>query len=288
MKIQDVLDELHIPYLTGNHDHAREGWVQIDCPHCTPNSNHWRLGINETFHYANCWSCGPQSFGKALIAYGNSPKRVWGLLDNMDRATATQEKRKGVLKFPMGIEKLQLPHRYYLKSRGLDCKEMENLWQLQAIGQMGGLLRWRLFIPVVENGDTVSWTTRSINDDPGDIRWLSAKADQEKAPIRDLVYGIDYVRNVAIIVEGPSDVWKVGPGAVATFGLAYRQPQLVRLSQIPIRYVCYDNHPDAQKRAKELCDSLKVFPGNTYNICLDAEDPGSASDRELRKLRSLL
>ena len=52
------------------------------------------------------------------------------------------------------------------------------------------------------------------------------------------------------------------------------------------RVVCYDNSPDAQRRANELCEVLSVFPGETINVQLDTgDDPASADRAEIELLR---
>lgn len=149
---------------------------------------------------------------------------------------------------------------------------------------MAGRLSWRLFIPITYNGDEVSWTTRSIAQDVRQ-RYISASAKQEAVNHKTLVYGQDHCFHSVVIVEGPLDAWKVGPGAGALFGTAYTPAQVKRLVRHPNRYVCFDSSPDAQAQAERLVDELSCFEGVTENIVLDAEDPGSAPERELRLLR---
>jgi hypothetical protein len=52
--------------------------------------------------------------------------------------------------------------------------------------------------------------------------------------------------------------------------------------------VCFDNQAVAQRKARALCDELSAFGGETLNVILDAKDAGSATDKEIRKLRRLL
>jgi hypothetical protein len=74
---------------------------------------------------------------------------------------------------------------------------------------------------------------------------------------------------------------------VGTLGIDFTTPQVLLLSQFPVRYICYDSSPDAQRRAKELCEQLSVFPGKTRNVELNAEDPGSAKKKEILSLRKM-
>ena len=105
---------------------------------------------------------------------------------------------------------------------------------------------------------------------------------------KELLYGEDYCRGSVIIHEGPTDVWRTGPGAVALLGTGFTDAQVLRLSHYGLRIVCFDSEPAAQRRANKLCSLLDGFPGETINVVLDSKDPGSATPKEIAKLRKLL
>jgi hypothetical protein len=43
---------------------------------------------------------------------------------------------------------------------------------------------------------------------------------------KETLYNLDNAKDgTAIVVEGPIDVWRIGDGAVATFGVIYTQKQ---------------------------------------------------------------
>ncbi len=107
-------------------------------------------------------------------------------------------------------------------------------------------------------------------------------------PLKSLLFAMDLARHAVIVVEGPFDAMRIGPGAVATMGINYSQAQVNLIAAFPVRYVAADNEPNAQRMAVKLCQELEVFAGKTERICVDAKDPGSASDKELRLLRRLL
>lgn len=145
------------------------------------------------------------------------------------------------------------------------------------------ILSWRIYIPILWKGRRVSWTSRAI----GNVsqRYYSASADQEEINHKHLVYGMDFCRSSIVIVEGPADVWAIGPGAGALFGTAFTPAQIRKLIDIPYRYICFDSSPDAQREATKLAEALSVFPGVTENLLLDAKDPGEASSKELNSIR---
>lgn len=133
----------------------------------------------------------------------------------------------------------------------------------------------------------VSWTTRTIGNG---VRYLSARPEEEKLNHRHLLYGEDLVPGHAIIVhEGPADVWRTGPGAVATFGTGFQRSQILKLSRYPTRVVCFDNEPAAQEMADKLCDLLVPFPGRTINVRLESgKDAADCDEEEIEQLREYL
>jgi hypothetical protein len=284
----DILKELDIPYREhGSHHHATSRFIQIDCPFCSPNSGRFRMGLALEGWGAICWTCGHHKLGETLGTISGLP--FWKLKQLLGDIQTTPITHQASLRtrceLPNGVEPLLLPHKRYLQSRRFSPKQLEKLWGIQGIG-LAPRLAWRIFVPVATKGKIVSWTTRSLVDE-GE-RYINARPEQEVIPLKQCLYGFDFVRHSIAVVEGPTDVWNIGPGAVGTFGVGYSKSQLLKISKIPVRLICFDSEPEAQKRAKRLCDDLSVFPGRTTLIELDAADPGSASKKEVELLRKML
>ena len=285
MSIEEVLDDLGVEYLRSGHHHCRPGWIQLDCPFCGKNTQRYHLGWNLSLNYANCWKCGGHHPVSVLISLGINHQRARQIAGGLMSEDIVKHERPRIsLHVPAGICNLLPPHCRYLRSRGFDPKEVARIWNVQGIG-IAHRLSWRLFIPIVLNQEVVSWTTRTIGTKA--TRYISASAEQEKINHKHLVYGEDYCRHSIIIVEGPADAWRVGPGAGALFGTAYTTAQIKRLIQHPYRYIVFDSSKDAQNRAEELADQLSVFEGTTEVVELDAEDPGSADPKEIKRLRRM-
>jgi len=289
MKFTELLEEYDIPQAPEGHEHSTEGWVQFDCPFCGMDSRRYHMGYNISGGFVNCWQCGAHSIASVLVEYTELPyKEIKKLLNELD-ATVTKPEfhdAKTSLVLPSGINKLKTAHIHYLSSRGYDYHEIQRLWQIKGIGIKGNL-RWRLFIPILYQNKVVSWTTRALSDKVSH-KYISAKPKQELIPHKNILYGMDYVRHTAVIVEGPLDAWAVGPGAVATFGTAFTKQQVLELLRVPRKIICYDNEKEAQKQAKKLCDALGGFGGDVLNVQLDSKDPGEANPKELKKLRKFL
>jgi len=102
---------------------------------------------------------------------------------------------------------------------------------------------------------------------------------------KDILFGAETCTNTIIVVEGFFDMANIGDGAVCAFGLAYTQEQVRLMAGYPRRIICFDNSSDAQRVASRLAGDLAVFPGETLQVTLDADDPGSASPEEVQELR---
>jgi hypothetical protein len=282
MTFVEILDRYSIPYRESGHEHCRSGWLQIDCPLCD-NPGHYRLGYNLAGRYLNCWSCGSQRVGDTLSRLTKLPwQEVKKLIADLPREHQHDPPKRGRLVIPTGVEPLKKAHTAYLRRRGLDQEEMTRLWGLQGIG-IHPKMSWRIFIPFIFQGKTVSWLTRGLTDIG--LRYISASAAEEELDHKSLLFGEDYARHAITIHEGPFDVFAVGPGAVATCGTSYSRAQLLRMSRYPIRAVCFDNESAAQTRAKRLCEELEAFPGETYRVVLDSKDAGAATKKEIVELR---
>lgn len=289
MNLLDLLDELGISYKQhGEHHHTTMGWINIDCPFCGKDVESYRMGINIDHGYGSCWSCGGHNLVKVLSeASDKSFKRISTLLKDTElspRKLREEDTKRGELTLPKELGELKEVHLEYLRSRRFNPKKLIKLWNIQGIG-MAKDLAWRIFIPIQLRAATVSWTTRSVSNQV--TRYLSAKAEQEIYNHKTLLYGEDYARHSVIVVEGPFDVWRVGPGAAATFGTMFTMQQVARISKYPLRVICYDNEPTAQAKARELCSLLEIMPGRTINVKLTSKDPDTAKAKDILKLRKL-
>jgi hypothetical protein len=285
MKIEDVLKELRIPVAPPSHEHHRPGWSNIDCAWCSPGWRHYRLGINQRGAYCSCWACGRRPLAESLaMASGEPIQVVYKLLKEVTSVRRVPKEERKKLILPPGVGALQKPHIKYLEDRGFDVEELIKIWEIRGIG-ISSSLSWRIFIPIIFESSVVSWTTRSISNATKE-RYISASAKEESVDHKILLYGEHLARWSIIICEGPTDVWRIGPGAVATFGTAYSREQIAKMASYPLRVVCLDSSKDAQVKADKLCELLSVYPGETYNAVLDADDPGSATRKEIKELRS--
>lgn len=286
MNLPELLHSYGIPTAPTGHHHVSRGWIGFDCPWCSPSSGRFRMGWRAGA-YCHCWTCGSKPLVDTLQELLRLPFRECLTFAKKLTAAVTDDYKpvgaSGIVRMPQGRGNMSPIHRRYLRRRGFKPSELERLWELKGIG-ISMRLAWRILIPIRYQGEVVSWTTRAISD-KAEVRYISARPEEEKVCHKTLLYGEHYCRHAVIVCEGPADVWRVGPGAVATFGTSYSREQVLRISKYPVRAIAYDNEPLAQRQAEQLCKDLSVFPGQTYRVELNAADPGEAGKREVEILR---
>lgn len=289
MNLETMFAQLNIEFRRhGESSEITDGWVGVRCPKCSPMGDRFKLGFSMSVPWTgSCWSCGPMKLWEFLSGItGKQGKEIKGVLRELELSFPKHLIHAGKLVMPKGVKEMQKAHRFYLVKRKFDPDEIAKLWHVKGIGN-AMRLKWRLFIPIIVGCETLSWTTRALVDEIA-CKYIAARPDEEKCPASSLLYGIDYVRHAIAVHEGPTDVWRIGPGAVCTMGSKFSKAQVAVIAKIPKRIICFDSEPAAQRRAKELCARLEMFDGETIRVELDAPDPGSATQKEVKLFRKLL
>ena len=284
--LTDLLDRSRVPYQLPPHRHVRSGWVGVDCPRCSGGGGKYKLGFELATGRAICWSCGRfDSIAVLAELCGISTRDAAGVWSRIPRYQPTIQ-HTGRLVIPPGVGPLGAAHIQYLRRRGFEDPEgLARLWELKGIG-IASKLRWRIFIPIFTvDGRQVSWTTRAIGNVPD--RYVSASSEEEAVPHKSILYGAHLAQHVAVVVEGPVDAWAIGPGAVATCGTSYSTEQVAAAAQYPVRVLCYDDEPAAQRRAQQFARQLAAFPGTTHCVTLETgSDAAAARPEERAELRA--
>jgi hypothetical protein len=286
MDMQSILDTYRVQTDSSGRGKNRSGWINMQCPYCGRDPY---LGYSISGRAFSCWACGRQPLAQTLQLLTNlTAAEVYRLIGELPKEEFTPRvKVRGKLWTPPGLGPLLKPHGNYLRGRGFVPKEITKIWGVQGINFLGGPLAWRLFIPIHLDGEIVSWTTRRLdNKEP---RYHAAKREQSIYPIEDCIYGIDFARSSCIIVEGPADCWRIGPGAVSCLGVRIGSAQIKTLSRFPLRVVCFDagaGEDAAKAQARQLCYDLSSFEGTTIQVTLETgKDPATADMAEIEELR---
>jgi DNA primase len=280
-----LLEDHEIDYKQSGPNVTR-GWVEINCPFlCSDPSYH--LGINIETGNFNCWVCGEKGKLSKLISEllkiswqkTNQLINQYEIFDDYQEEEQKKITDSDLLK-PFDIE-LPKPHREYLIKRNFDPDFLIKKYSLRSCWKQGDFA-YRIIIPIIEEEKVINFTGRSIS------KLLSPKykhCQNEKAiyPMKECIYNIDNLKRYIIIVEGPTDVWRIGDGAVATMGTEFTQTQikLITNKKIPA-FILFDS--EAQKNAEKLANQLSPFI-SVEILTLDKGDPADMTEDEVNNLR---
>lgn len=244
------------------------------------------MGYSLDKSFVSCWTCGGHNLLRTLEELTGERKEVLkDLLGGLDKDYFRVEKPRGKLIIPKGVGPLLKPHRAYLKWRGFDPDEIAEIWGVKGVG-IAPRLSWHLWIPVYYEDRIISWTARSISREEGGRRYTNAKTSEEEMPMKSVLYGGDLARTACVVVEGCTDAWAIGPGAVATMGINVTQEQIYALQKFTRVGICFDSEQSAQVRAKKLARQMEFTSELTEVFILETgKDAGSAKKEEIRELR---
>lgn len=277
------------------HKHTREGWINLSCPFCMGHDG-YHLGFNVSGCYFFCWRCGwhPDfevvgellgiSKGKALALIKEFPARPTHREDKRDRVGAPE------CVLPFGCGDFSPLHLEYLKRRRFNPEYVKTQWGARGTKSLSGEYSWRVVSPIYFDGHLVSYHSRDITGkDP-----VPHRACPEKKEVRlhkHCLYGYDQTNpDFVVVVEGITDVWRLGPGAVATFGIQYSEPQVRLLRNWPRVVVLYDSgEPEARVQARKLAADLGALGVPKVELVwLDVEDPDDLSQSDADHLMEQL
>lgn len=297
MNIIKFYKDYNIQHLTEGHKHTRPGWVNTPCPFCTGNPG-YHLGFNIEHEFYVCWRCGSHSVPaviKELIDVS------WREAFELVKIYGGKEiKRKEVkvhintkpFKLPTNCKDIEDRHRKYLIKRNFNPDEIVRDWNILGTGMTSKLdnmdYKFRIIIPVMWNNEIVTFQGRDTTD-KSPFKYLMCPEDREKINIKTILYGRqDKWTDLGIVVEGVTDVWRLGFNAIATFGIKYKLEQLREISRNFKRIiVLYDEDPQAQVQADKIVANMRFKSKDCFKYSIKG-DPGSLSPDEALNLVSEL
>lgn len=279
-----------------------QDWIGTRCLWCDDRTNH--LGIHTTKGTINCFRCPAQgtvfrlimkiercSYGSALtIARNFNRYRSTHISAYADKRSSKFERlgkrdyTKNILS-QFDFDENALPiHEKYLEGRYFDPKHLVEKYKIKFCGPIGHY-RLRIIVPVYERGVCVSFVARDATNQAS-TPYLNCPNDQAILDIKDTVYNIDHSKGQdVLIVEGVTDVWRIGDDCVGTFGVKYTPQQVLTLSQYRRCFVLYDTEEEAQRQARQLCNDLSTVVNDVIRLELDKGDPAEMSEDDVKSLR---
>lgn len=281
-----------LSYTTDGHHHCHAGWAQTHCPNCTDGRHGFHLGFSLTRGTFNCWRCGPSrvvdTIGKLLrVSTGRAVEIVGKYGGARGPRPAAASPRRQEVPIPPGLGKCRDIHLEYLEDRGLLPNRVIEEWDLRGTRHLSGAQwNWRVVFPIYNTySEIVAWCGRSVLPDAKPKYRMTDDEDCSEDP-KTFLYGIHRVpKDTVIVVEGPGDVWSIGPGAIALLGIDWKQDQANKLRKFSKRFIMFDPEEEAQRRAEKLAEHLSLFGGDTEIISGLPSDPGSLPRSYVKKIR---
>lgn len=274
----------------------QKGWVQICCPFCGDTS--WHGGFKLSDGRYNCWRCKRHKKSEVVSRLLRIPEKEAYKIMKQFLVVATLEDEQEKPKKNAAI-KLDWPEftqneltgraYFYLQNRGFDPEVIVNLWNIRSTSYLGSY-KFRIVIPIFINQVMVSYTCRDITG-CSKIRYKACPEELEVVSRKNLVYGIDYVKNGrTLILEGATDVWRVGPGAIATLGTTVTTGQINILKNAGVTKASVLFDKGAEVEQEKLVADLLAVGIEAENLYFSksskASDPGELEDNEVDLLRS--
>ena len=184
------------------------------------------------------------------------------------------------------------PAAAYLAGRGFDPAELARLYGVGFCDRADAGYRaaeGRIIVPVEADGVPVGWQARFV----GDRNWKACAVPKywtmPGLRVKWTLYNLDRARHraFAVLVEGVTDVWAVGPNAVALFGksISFHQRRALErtLGGRPL-VVMLDG--DAQRENDAVTRGLAaLLPGGVVRVTLPpGRDPADFSRADLGRM----
>jgi DNA primase len=199
-----------------------------------------------------------------------------------------ERKEKKIIKDLLVPFDTELPelHRQYLIGRNFDPDFIQKKYLIRSQYKTG-FFAYRIIIPIIEDNQVVNLTGRDVTglQKP---KYKNLHNNDAVLPMKICLYNIDSVRNTMVICEGPTDVWRMGDGAVATMGVEFTTPQVMLISQKKPKNVFIMYDPEAQMSAYKLANHLSSIIDHVEIIELKDKDPGELSEDEVKHIRKEL
>lgn len=291
---QEFFRDYNVNHATEGHKHCQPGWIQTPCPFCSGNDG-MHLGYNIEQGYFNCWRCGFHPTIHVIanilnVSYDKS-KEIYDQYKVAHLSSGRRSKKTPTataLKLPKNTP-LTKAHKKYLISRKFNPNRISRDWDVVSAMHYGRYKN-RILIPIYFNGRLVSYQGRMAKaTKKSDMKYKACRQKDEVIFHQSLLYGLDYVEgDSCIVVEGVTDVWRLGYGAVCCFGIDYTPSQMALLAERFSRvFVLFDDDPQAIKQAEKMAYDLSMYGVETEYEIIDG-DPGDLSQFEANQIKAEL
>ena len=278
-------------------------WANIDCPIAGCKCEGKKGGFNLSNSFYSCYRCGRHSKTELIQAItGFNWEAVYPILKTYTSNKKAKDYYDNLSGFDYRPIKVELPlfskpikdnkkACAYLERRGFDVYDLEDKYGILATNALSNVPH-AIVIPIFFQGRLVSYTSRSyLKTVDKAKRYCSCSKDKEVINHKSILYNWDSSSDTIIVVEGCTDVWRLGDSTVACFGSTICPQQISLIKKKKKCYIAFDNEPMAQKKAYVLMNSLCLFIA-VENILIpfkdkdnNYKDPGEFNNKEVIEFR---
>ena len=267
------------------------GWVGIQCPfpYCSDHSNH--LGIPPDGKAFKCYICGSSGHIVRLIKQIDSchwneayktyksfiaPPKETILLPKVDHTALPKGATPNI---PESAKK-------YLRKRRFDPDYLIGKYHLKFGGVIGSY-KFRLILPFYLEHRLVTFSSLDFTEIQS-IKYKHQSLDKAILDPSRMLYNIDSVKDKMILVEGPTDVWRIGDGCCSVQGKNITIDQICMIMEKDVQEVIVMFDSDATKEGEKLAIELSLIVSSVEYILykdLWEGDPDSLPDSAMEELR---
>ena len=310
VNVTAILQELNVFYADSGKN-VTVGWVNVNCPFCHDPS--WHLGINLLTNRCSCWKCGRRTsfwfylkekfgfdnyrLGKLFNQHSEMAQFGPETYQNRDERDFAQTE----LKWPSNVKDKPLPiHDKYLRKRGFNPQEIVPYYNLKFTGHNSRYtkndrtqidFRYRILAPVIMNGRAVNFIGRDVTETESAIRYKNCPNEEAIITTKDCLYNSDGVKDIAIFVEGPTDVWNIGFGSIGVIGIKVTKRQIAYIQELRLKKAVLLFDEGAKEEEDKLNDILSIFIPEVFSLeelWDDYDDPGNLTKQQVKEIKRLV
>ena len=256
MDFQKLFTDYKINYSTK----TNRGWINTKCIYCGGNS--YKLGFNPIENYCTCFACGFHPLKETLSKILNLSKYELNEIipeyeTRVIQLKELKEEKKTVNKLKLPTDTFTSIERKYLKKRNFNPSYLNKKYNIVG-GGITGDWKYRIIIPLILNGQIVSWTARSILsknklDELKIPRYKNLSINESIIDVKSTLFNLDNCKSDKVILtEGAFDVLRFDGNAICSFGTSITQEQIgVIADRFKKVFILFDNEMEAQKKARK-------------------------------------
>jgi len=291
------LDSIGVSYRTSGKN-ISNGWVGVEsCPFCGGGGFHFAIKLQS--NTGNCWLCGNTGNTVKIVGLlGNvnwpEAKKIIEKYssDTVDWAVLSDYTGESVI-FPDGIlPTMNRKCRKYLESRRYNPDAIKEQFKVKCTENYSTLYldgrEWdfseRIICPVFMNRQIQCYVARDYTGEASPKYMNSPIVASIRKP-HSCIYNYDTLKGKIILVEGVTDVWRLGAKVGALLGITFTNHQIRALAEKDISEVTVLFDDGAYKRANELATALTSVIPSVRTAVIEEDDPGSMDQVSALKMK---